>query len=145
MTTRPSAQMRRDVFDRANGCCEYCLTHQSLSVATHQIDHVIAEKHGGETEIENLAVSCITCNLRKASDIASLDPETGDLVHLFNPRQQRWETEFRLDGACIVGITSIGRTTVTFLQLNTEARIVERTAFIAAGVYPPDLEFRKPR
>ena len=94
MTTRPSAQMRRDVFDRANGCCEYCLIHQSLSVATHQIDHVIAEKHGGETETENLAVSCITCNLRKASDIASLDPETGDLclssTHANKPGQRNF-------------------------------------------------------
>ena len=90
MTTRPSAAPRRQIMARAHQCCEYCLVPQDLAASTHQVDHVIAEKHGGQTVLENLALSCMVCNRRKASDISSLDPLTGALVPLFNPRTQLW-------------------------------------------------------
>lgn len=60
------------------------------TLATHEIDHIIAEKHGGCTEAENLALSCTLCNKHKGSDIASVDPETGEIVPLYNPRQKKW-------------------------------------------------------
>lgn len=137
MTTRPSAEMRRRVVERAANCCEYCLIHQNLAASTHQVDHVIAEKHSGETRPDNLALSCMLCNRRKASDIGSIDPDTGDLAPLFNPRTQRWEDHFRLEGARIVGLTAAGRTTVAFLQLNVFERLTERAELIRAGRYPP--------
>jgi 5-methylcytosine-specific restriction endonuclease McrA len=89
MTTRPTAEIRRQVVERAGNCCEYCLLHQDLAASTHQVDHVIAEKHGGQTSLDNLALSCMVCNRRKGSDIGSLDPTTGVLVPLFNPRTQQ--------------------------------------------------------
>ena len=137
MSVRVGGELRRKVFERAAGCCEYCRLHQSLVASAHQVDHVIAEKHGGPTTLDNLALSCMTCNLRKASDVASFDPETGDLVPLFNPRIQSWSEHFDLDGPRLVGRTAIGRTTVEFLQLNSFERLVEREAFIRAGVYLP--------
>ena len=136
MSLRVGVELRRRVFERAAGCCEYCRFHQSLVASAHQVDHVIAEKHGGPTTLENLALSCMTCNLRKASDVASFDPDTGDLVPLFNPRIQSWSEHFVLDGPRLVGRTAIGRTTVEFLQLNSFERLVERESFIRAGVYP---------
>ena len=87
MTTRPPVEMRRQVVERAKNCCEYCLLHQELVASRHQVDHVIAEKHGGSTSLDNLALSCTTCNRRKASDIASFDPDSGELTALFNPRR----------------------------------------------------------
>jgi 5-methylcytosine-specific restriction endonuclease McrA len=57
MTTRPTAELRRQVVERAGNCCEYCLLPQELVASPHQVDHVIAEKHGGQTVIENLALS----------------------------------------------------------------------------------------
>jgi hypothetical protein len=72
--------VRRQVAERAGECCEYCLYPQELAATAHQIDHVIAEKHGGETTPENLALSCTLCNRRKGSDIASIDPVTGDVT-----------------------------------------------------------------
>ena len=63
---------------------------QLLVASSHQVDHIIAEKHGGATSEVNLALTCSLCNLRKGSDIASLDPETGELTRLFNPRDQSW-------------------------------------------------------
>ena len=66
MTTRPTAELRRRVVERAGNCCEYCLLHQDFVASTHQVDHVIAEKHGGQT----------------ALDISSIDPETDNLMSL---------------------------------------------------------------
>jgi 5-methylcytosine-specific restriction endonuclease McrA len=39
----------------------------------HQVDHVIAEKHGGQTALDNLALSCTVRNRQKGSDISSID------------------------------------------------------------------------
>lgn len=137
MTTRPSAELRRQVQDRAYHYCEYCLVSQALAVSTHQVDHVIAAKHGGQTMLDNLALSCMLCNRRKGSDIGSLDPDSGILIPLFNPRTQQWSDHFQLDGAHILGLTPEGRSTVTFLQLNAVERLIERAAWIRAGRYPP--------
>lgn len=139
MTTRPPAEMRRQVVSRAANCCEYCLLHQDVVGSTHQVDHVISEKHQGETSLANLALSCTTCNRRKGSDIGSIDPITGDLTSLFNPRTQLWSDHFEFDGAHIIGLTPEGRTTVSFLQLNAVERVIERTELIRAGIYPPQL------
>jgi len=137
MTTRPAAELRRQVVERARNRCEYCLLPQELAASTHQVDHVIAEKYGSQTVIENLALSCTLCNRRKGSDLSSLDPVTGTLVPLFNPRTQPWSAHFRLEGAHIFGVTIEGRTTVAFLRLNAVERVIERTAFLRAGRYPP--------
>ena len=80
MTTRLPAAMRRQVVERAGNQCEYCLLHQDLAASLHQIDHVLAEKHGGQTTLDNVALSCTVCNRRKGSDLSSVDPETGAIV-----------------------------------------------------------------
>ncbi len=51
--------LRNVVYERAKAACEYCLTPEMITFAPHQIDHVIAEKHGGATEQDNLALACI--------------------------------------------------------------------------------------
>ena len=136
MSTRASAGLRRHVVERARDCCEYCLIHQAVAASSHQVDHVIAEKHGGATDLENLALSCLTCNLRKGSDVSSFDPDTALLTALFNPRTQMWAEHFCLEGDRIIGLTPEGRTTVEFLQLNSFERLMERSELIRAGIYP---------
>ena len=137
MTTRAPAGIRRQVIYRAGSCCEYCLIHQDFAASSHQIDHVIAEKHGGKTTLENLALSCSICNRRKGSDISSTDPETGAIRPLFNPRTQMWTDHFRLDDVRIVGLTPEGRTTVRLLKLNSFERLTERGPLIGAKRFPP--------
>ncbi len=44
-----SAALRQQAQARAKGCCEYCLLPEVTAFALHEIDHVIAEKHGGLT------------------------------------------------------------------------------------------------
>ncbi|MDB9421979.1 hypothetical protein PN467_16040 [Microcystis aeruginosa CS-563/04] len=36
--------LRRQVYERAKGCCEYCLIPDVATFAPHEIDHIIAEK-----------------------------------------------------------------------------------------------------
>ncbi len=89
VTYIPTA-LRNLVYERAEGRCEYCSISEAVSFAAHQIDHVIAEKHGGQTVEGNLALSCAICNKYKGSDIASINDETGEIVPLFNPRKDVW-------------------------------------------------------
>ena len=49
------AALRDFVRLRANGFCEYCRISERFTLAEHQIDHVIAVKHGGQTVGDNLA------------------------------------------------------------------------------------------
>lgn len=89
MGTYIPAELRRLVFERAAGCCEYCLTADGAAFAPHELDHVIALKHGGQTDAENLAISCAVCNKYKGSDVASPNPADGRIIPLFHPRRER--------------------------------------------------------
>lgn len=132
--THIAAALRRLVRERAGNRCEYCLIPESVTLATHPIDHVIAEKHGGPTAAENLALACTICNLHKGSDLASVDPLTGEIVLLFHPRRDRWAEHFHLAGGRLEPLTPTGRVTVRLLQLNAPERIEERQLLVAAGV-----------
>jgi HNH endonuclease len=125
--------VRRDVVRRAGNRCEYCLIHQDDAASRHQIDHVIAEKHGGQTTLDNLALSCLPCNRRKASDIGAIDPESGQFIRLFNPRTQAWLDHFTIESGRIIGLTAEGRATVEFMQLNSPERLQERAEMIRLG------------
>ena len=76
--------LRRQVRERAGERCEYCLIPESMTWAAHTIDHIIAEKHGGSTTVDNLALACTLCNSRKGSDLASIDERTGSIEPLFH-------------------------------------------------------------
>ncbi len=128
-------ELRRLVIERALACCEYCLLHQDYIQFSHQIDHIIAIKHGGLTVPENLALACLECNLNKGSDLATL--LTGNLVALFNPRQQSWREHFTFDQETVIGLTQTGLATINLLQINASERRAERRGLIALGLYPP--------
>ncbi|HKZ85474.1 MAG TPA: HNH endonuclease signature motif containing protein [Anaerolineae bacterium] len=119
------ATLRAAVVERAGGRCEYCHKPQ-ISFYPHEVDHVVAVKHGGETTLDNLAFACFQCNRYKGSDLASIDPQSGAITPLFNPRTQQWADHFRLNGATIVPLTPEGRATVFLLRLNDPERIQER-------------------
>jgi hypothetical protein len=127
--------LRRLIHSRASGRCEYCFAPEQLSFHTHQVDHIIAQKHGGETIASNLALSCISCNQAKGSDLTSIDPLTGEIIPLFHPRQHQWSDHFELRDSIIVAKTALGRVTVRLLQFNAPDRVTERQWFIVAGEY----------
>jgi hypothetical protein len=78
------AALRREVIERAGNRCEYCRLPAEVAFYPHEVDHVIAEKHGGTNNIDNLAFACWRCNRHKGSDLTSFDPETA----LINPSCQ---------------------------------------------------------
>ena len=139
MTYIPT-DLRALVLARARESCEYCLVHADYAGLVHEIDHVIAEKHGGITEAENLAYACAQCNRFKGSDIATFDQDTGQVEPLFNPRRQRWQEHFRLDGPVIMPLTPTGRATERLLQLNHIDRILLRKELLSAHRYPYQYE-----
>lgn len=126
--------LRKLVYKRANGCCEYCLIPESAGLVSHEIDHIIAEKHSGLTEAENLALSCTLCNQHKGSDIASMHPETGEIVRLYHPRRDRWADHFLLNNGEFIALSAIALVTIRLLQLNRIDRIEERQLLIEAKV-----------
>lgn len=134
--THIPAALRREVIERANNCCEYCRLSQSDNFFTFHVDHVISEKHNGETKSDNLCFSCPTCNIRKGSDIAGADSKTGNPTFLYNPRTQKWDEHFELDKGYIVGITPEGRLTVQLLCFNDIERVAERVELMKLGTYP---------
>lgn len=128
------AALRRLVYERAGGRCEYCLIPDTVVLVAHQVDHIIAEKHGGLTEADNLALACVLCNKHKGSDLASIDPQTGEIVPLYHPRRDHWLHHFQLAGAQLTPLTPTTRVTIRILQLNHPNRIVERELHLAAGL-----------
>ncbi len=118
------AALRQLVRRRAGDCCEYCrLKQEGLPFITFHVEHVIPRKHGGNDDPVNLALACDRCNLHKGANLTGIDPETGEIVALFNPRRNSWEEHFRLSDVSIIGVTAIGRATVRALNMNDERRV----------------------
>ena len=114
--------------------CEYCHLPAKFSQLRFVCDHIIARKHGGGDEPENLAYSCPHCNSHKLDNIAGLDSSSNDPVWLFNPRRDIWSEHFRWEGAHLLGLTAIGRTTVRVLAVNNLNRLRVRRALMTEGV-----------
>ena len=129
-----SATLRQFVTERAKNCCEYCLYPQAASFLSFEMEHIIADKHHGQSVPENLALACPYCNRYKGSDLGSIDPETMVLTPFFNPRTEIWADHFKFDNGLIVGLTAEGRVTVDILQFNLQERVAERQRLYDAGI-----------
>lgn len=134
---RVTAAQRRAVREYAQSRCEYCGMSEADTLLPHEPDHIIARQHGGDTTLMNLAYTCFQCNRFKGPNIASLDPLTGALTPLYNPRTERWDQHFRLSEALIEPLTAIGRATVFLLRLNDPERMTVRANLLSRGRYTP--------
>jgi hypothetical protein len=99
-----------------------------------QVDHIIAEQHGGPTILSNLAWSCLPCNKRKGPNLSGIDRKTRRLVPLFHPRRHAWRRHFRRDGPLLRGRTPIGRATVQVLGINDRFYVAVRQTLIEEGL-----------
>ena len=113
--------LRDQVRQRAKSRCEYCQLPQTCTVLPHEIDHILAQKHRGQTSLENLCLACAQCNASKGSNIASYDPVTRELTSLFNPRTHIWTEHFHW---------------ISVLNINSPERVEHRRLLIAAGLFP---------
>jgi hypothetical protein len=127
------AELQRLVWQRAAQRCEYCHVPANIALLPFQIDHIIAEKHGGLTTAENLALSCERCNSHKGPNIAGY--LEGSHVSLFNPRKDRWADHFVWDGPVLIGKTPVGKVTIEVLAINLPYRIALRAALIEEGIF----------
>jgi hypothetical protein len=126
------------VWERAGNRCEYCRVAQEHDRLPFEIDHIIAKKHDGPTRSGNLCLACFADNNHKGPNIAGIDPDTGKVTPLFNPRRHKWGRHFRWDGPILVGRTPIGRATIAVLEMNLDYRVAFRQGLIDEGVFPPD-------
>ncbi|SRR5258706_2018909 len=135
-----SARLRQLVRKRAGRRCEYCLFHEDhLPLWPFHLDHIMAEQHGGPTKLNNLAWACQRCNLCKGTNLSGVDPDSSEVVRLFNPRSDIWTEHFALEAARVIGLSGIGRATVWLLQMNSEPRMQLRAELIAMRKWKPKL------
>ena len=132
-----SASQRREVYERAGACCEYCRRSVDVRLAKFEIDHIVSLKYGGEDSIDNLCLTCAPCNRHKGAEIAGIDPLTDEATRLFNPRQQIWREHFQINSdASLSGLTPEGRATVVVLRMNEAPRVEQRYGERLLGNYP---------
>lgn len=81
---------------RAESRCEYCQLSEGVAAPAFEIDHIISQKHHGQTIEANLALSCFWCNNAKGSDVAGYDPTTGQLCPFLT--QERISGQIILSG-----------------------------------------------
>ena len=130
------AATRALVRRRADGRCEYCRLRQEHSDLTHHLEHIVARRHGGLDDVENLALSCHRSHLHKGPNLTGIDPATGELAPLYHPRRDRWEDHFAFQGARIAGLTPVGRATVYVLAMNDARRLEMKAELLARGDLP---------
>ena len=135
MSRYVSKKLRQQVAERANFCCEYCLSFEGHSFLKFQIEHIISIKHGGLTNIDNLAYSCFYCNNNKGTDLGTILKKE-KLIRFYHPRKDKWLDHFELSEHIIQSKTVIAEATIKILKLNDSERLTERLAFIEAGFFP---------
>jgi hypothetical protein len=88
--------------------------------------------------MENLALACGGCNIRKSNFTQAIDHETGLTVGLFHPRTDVWEDHFLWsdDYSLVFGISPVGRATMNLLGLNRKGLVNLRLALAMYGVHP---------
>lgn len=137
MSSRIPPRLTRDVRERAGNVCEYCRLPQDSQEATFHIDHVVPRSRDGATLLENLALACVTCSLRKAARQRARDPLSGKMVSLFNPRTDDWDDHFMFTKRFRVsGRNAIGRATIEALAMNRDAVIAIRAELSQLRRYP---------
>jgi hypothetical protein len=130
------AGTRQLIRQRAGERCEYCRLPDAADEWPFHVDHIVARVHGGTDDPGNLCWSCTQCNLHKSSNFASIDPESGTPVNLFNPRKDAWLDHFAVDpDGRILGLTPAGRATVRLLDMNGSPQLDLRHELIAQGEY----------
>jgi HNH endonuclease len=136
---RLTQHQRELIKQRANHCCEYCLSQIKFSPDPFSIEHIIPRAKGGTSDFDNLAIACQGCNNFKYSHTHAIDPMTGESVPIYHPRQQNWRDHFTWtkDTTRMLGLTPAGRATIDRLQLNREGVVNLRQVLNSIDQHPP--------
>lgn len=121
--------VRAMVRQRAGDRCEYCRMPQyAIPDVLFHVEHVFAIQHGGDDNPENLALACDRCNCYKGPNLSAIDPDSKNVVRLFDPRRDHWHGHFGQTNYELIGLTETGRATVRLLQMNAARRVQLRIA-----------------
>ena len=103
-----------------------------------EVEHILPIAYGGEDDAANWALACRSCNLYKATHTSGHDPVSEREVHLFHPREDRWEDQCIVapESGELVGRTPIGRVTVMRLGLNRAVQVAARRQWMRLGLFP---------
>jgi len=134
-----SPTLRQRVAESFDHRCAYCHTAQRIIGPLLEIDHILPQSKGGSSDEENLALACPVCNSFKSDEIEGVDPESGQVWPLYNPRTQHWSEHFVWQdaGAIVAGVTPCGWATVAALHMNDADVVAARRLWIAVGWHPP--------
>jgi hypothetical protein len=99
------------------------------------VEHIVASNHRSDDSLSNLAWAFPRCNLRKGTNLSTIDPQSGLRVDLFNPRDMLWEEHFVIRDSFVVGVTACGRGTANLLDMNNENRLSHRQKLIEQGEF----------
>ena len=126
------------VADRAEHRCEYCRAPEVSFNFPFEVEHIVPTGRGGSDDEANLALSCRSCNIRKAAHLGAIDPESGLESRLFHPREDLWSEHFGFDleRGAILGRTAIGRATLARLALNGQTQVAARRQWMRLGLFP---------
>jgi len=135
-------KLKQITFKRAQGLCEYCKSPANISSQPFVVEHIFPKSKGGQSTLENTALSCQGCNNYKYNKTAGIDSLTGKTANIFNPRKQSWSDHFAWsnDGNEIIGLSATGRVTLELLKLNRRELQNLRQLLGEAGKHPPKSE-----
>lgn len=138
---RVTTELRQLVYERAQGCCEYCRSQVQYATQPFSVEHILPRAKGGTTTLDNLALACQGCNNHKYAKIEARDPVSARMAPLYHPRRDRWNEHFAWsdDYLHILGLTPTGRATIAALFLNREGVVNLRHLLYGNGKHPPSL------
>jgi HNH endonuclease len=126
------------VAQRAKHQCEYCHAPEVIFNVAFEVEHIFPISKGGLDDLQNLALACRVCNLRKLDYIDGVDPITQQVVRLFNPRTDIWDEHLAMQQEApfhLEGKTSIGRATIERLEINSSLQLRARALWIRLGIF----------
>jgi hypothetical protein len=128
-----------DVARRARHRCEYCRAPEALFNLEFEVEHIVPWGRGGTDELDNLALACRSCNLRKGTAQRARDPETGEFTPIFNPRSDAWGDHFRIKLGTfrIEGLSPTGRATAWRLGMNRRPAVRARRLWLTRLLLSP--------
>lgn len=127
-----------EVAERARERCEYCRAPEQVFNFAFEVEHIFPRSAGGDTNLDNLALACESCNLYKSDATGAWDEEEGQFASLFHPRRDPWDEHFHYDRetGTVQGLTATGRATIARLKMNSAFQLRGRRHWAALSLYP---------
>jgi 5-methylcytosine-specific restriction endonuclease McrA len=137
-----SKKVWRQIKEDFQWRCAYCQIPAIYLPQGLEKEHIVPLSRGGGDVPNNICPACPNCNAHKLKKTSAPDPESGEMVRLFNPYRDIWTDHFEWDksGTKILGRTKLGRATVAALKMNLPDVISWRKIFVQIGGYPPKLD-----